>query len=165
MTRINCGIPPVALSDWHLVAEINELPRIVGLYLDRKEKGVNFGDIPKKFTLNSGHMKFFLDKGLYLNKRYDQLLEEIKKRSPAYKDAYNRLPDAIFEVFKNEHYQDYEPTKDNKETVVGRIIERIKESDKLPYYYARKETKMSAIERLTQVATPKSIAVQVNMFK
>ena len=36
--------------------------------------------ISKTFTLNRGHVYFFYDKGLYLDKRYDELIAEMKLR-------------------------------------------------------------------------------------
>jgi len=57
MTRINIGIPPKKLTDWHLIAEINEMPRLNELYNRIK----SFRDIPAKFTLGKGHLKFFMN--------------------------------------------------------------------------------------------------------
>ena len=36
--------------------------------------------LPKDFTLNTGHIKFFYDKGYYLHKRYLNLIDEMKNR-------------------------------------------------------------------------------------
>ena len=81
MTRINL-VPPEELSDQHLVAEYREI-FMVGSSLQRSlrsqlEKTKN--SIPKKFTLNKGHVKFFYNKGKYLSERYDELIKEMKRR-------------------------------------------------------------------------------------
>ena len=70
MTRINL-VPPEELSDQHLVAEYREI-FMVGSSLQRSLRPPNWEktkeSIPKKFTLNKGHVKFFYDKGKYLSK-------------------------------------------------------------------------------------------------
>ena len=36
--------------------------------------------VPEKFTLNTGHVCFFYNKGAYLRRRYDELREELRLR-------------------------------------------------------------------------------------
>ena len=69
MTRINI-VHPSELTDQHLIAEYREI-FMVGSSLQRSIKSKNWNpkDIPIKFTLNTGHVKFFYDKGKYLFKR------------------------------------------------------------------------------------------------
>ena len=82
MTRINL-VPPEELSDQHLVAEYREI-FMVGSSLQRSLRSPNWEktkkSIPKQFTLNKGHVKFFYDKGKYLSERYDELIKEMKRR-------------------------------------------------------------------------------------
>ncbi len=151
MTRINAGIPPEVLDDWRLIAEINEIPRVLELYQERVEKGINFSDIPKKFRLGDGHVKFFLNKLEYIDFRTFILIREYKKRNLTTKIEPLIL---IGSSFNQNHFNDYKPTEYDKQLVVTRIIETIKESDKLPYYYGKQESKESAINRLIQVAAP-----------
>ena len=72
MTRINL-VEPGELSNQHLVAEYREI-FMVGSALQRSLKSKNWKKIkqnlPKEFTLNVGHVKFFYNKGKYLYKRY-----------------------------------------------------------------------------------------------
>ena len=37
-------------------------------------------NLPKEFTLNIGHVKFFYNKGKYLHKRYLDLIDEMQSR-------------------------------------------------------------------------------------
>jgi len=75
MTRINVGIKPEELCDKHLVAEYREIGRISKLLENRLKSNKGFDDIPPTFRLNKGHMKFFLDKGCFVHKRFDSLKE------------------------------------------------------------------------------------------
>ena len=36
--------------------------------------------VPERYTLNSGHVYFFYNKGKYLHKRYDELIREMRLR-------------------------------------------------------------------------------------
>ena len=82
MTRINL-VPPEELSDQHLIAEYREI-FMVGSSLHRSLRSPNWEktkkSIPKQFTLNKSHVKFFYDKGKYLSERYDELIKEMKRR-------------------------------------------------------------------------------------
>ena len=99
MTRINL-VPPEELSDQHLVAEYREI-FMVGSSLQRSLRSPNWEktkeSIPKKFTLNKGHVKFFYDKGKYLSERYDELIKEMKRRQMS--------PDPL-RIFKKEQWPD-----------------------------------------------------------
>ena len=65
MTRINI-IEPSELTDQHLIAEYREI-FMVGSALQRSLKSKNWEktkkNLPKEFTLNAGHVKFFFNKG------------------------------------------------------------------------------------------------------
>jgi deoxyribonuclease (pyrimidine dimer) len=133
MTRINIGIQPIYLADWHLIAEINEIPRVLEVYKNRIDKNMNFNDIPKSFTLGEGHVLFFLDKMEFIKKRYLSLIKEGRDRnlSQHFADIGSRIHPSFI---REEHFNDYIPTQLDKQTVLKRIIDRIRESDKLPYY-------------------------------
>ena len=81
MTRINADINPIFLTDQHLLAEYNEL----GLFyssLRRSIKSKNgISNIPEKFTLNKGHVKFFYNKLTFVNNRYELLKRELNDRN------------------------------------------------------------------------------------
>lgn len=78
MTRINC-VPPLELTNKHLVAEYRELPRIFALACHRE-------DAPKEYCLGKGHMLFFYDKLKYLANRQLVIVAEMLKRgmNPSY---------------------------------------------------------------------------------
>ena len=99
MTRINL-VPPEELSDQHLVAEYREI-FMIGSSLQRSLRSPNWKNtkesIPKQFTLNKGHVKFFYDKGKYLSERYDELIKEMKRRKMS--------PDPL-RIFKKEQWPD-----------------------------------------------------------
>ena len=121
MTRINI-VNPSELTDQHLVAEYREI-FMVGSSLQRSLKSKNWDskNIPKKFTLNVGHVKFFYDKGKYLSNRYDMLREEMKARG--------MTPD-VTRVFKKEQWpdelwNDWTPTLEDYKLIRQRIEERI----------------------------------------
>lgn len=83
MTRINL-VEPHQLTDKHLMAEYRELPRIftavkklvnepkprVG---DGWRKFITSGEIPDRYVLGKGHMKFFYNKLPYLRERYREI--------------------------------------------------------------------------------------------
>ena len=110
MTRINL-VPPEELSDQHLVAEYREI-FMVGSSLQRSLRSPNWEktkkSIPKQFTLNKGHVKFFYDKGKYLSERYDVLIKEMKRRKmrpdPLRTFKKEQWPDELFNTWKPNDY-------------------------------------------------------------
>ena len=74
---------------------------MVGSSLQRSLKSPNWkktkDSIPKNFTLNKGHVKFFYDKGSYLSNRYLELVEEMHRR--------NMKTDPL-RIFKREQWPD-----------------------------------------------------------
>ena len=110
MTRINL-VPPEELSDQHLVAEYREI-FMVGSSLQRSLRSPNWKktrkSIPKQFTLNKGHVKFFYDKGKYLSERYDVLIKEMKRRKmrpdPSRTFKKEQWPDELFNTWKPNDY-------------------------------------------------------------
>ncbi len=117
MTRINCGIPVEELTDKHLLAETREIKRIP----NNVSKGkFNIKNQPIKFTLGTGHIKFFYSRLLFLQKRYEKLYIECKNRGfnvQYYGSAWNNVP--------HELMNDYEPTEEDVYIVRERIRERL----------------------------------------
>ncbi len=122
MTRINL-IEPKDLCDQHLIAEIREINQLSGSFRKSLEckSGVQKNKIPKSFTLNTGHVYFFYDKGKYLHKRFDLLKEEAIGR------GFN-----IQTTFQNDWegqsrlYNDWEASLNDYKIVTQRIIEKIR---------------------------------------
>jgi len=110
VTRINL-VPPEELSDQHLVAEYREI-FMIGSSLQRSLRSPNWEktkkSIPKQFTLNKGHVKFFYDKGKYLSERYDELIKEMKKRqmspNPLRTFKKEQWPDELFNTWRPNDY-------------------------------------------------------------
>ena len=134
MTRINI-IPPNELYDQHLIAEYREITMVPAalsrtlnsLHGLRKEK------ISKTFTLNRGHVYFFYDKGLYLDKRYNELIAEMKLRG--FNPDSNRVfPYKVF--IDNDLYNDWTPTMEDYKIIRERIQQKI---DMKPDWYRRTE--------------------------
>ena len=135
MTRINL-ISPKELTDQHLIAEYREIT-MVPAALKRtinSKAGLQLNQIPKEFTLNKGHVKFFYNKGLYLQKRYNQLIKEMKKR------GFNPNPNRKFpkEIFLPNLYNDWNPSLKDKKIIIKRIDEKIKMK---PNWYKKTEYK------------------------
>ena len=123
MTRINI-IPPTELTDQHLIAEYREIFHIPGS-LKRtlnSKTGLQKNKISKQYTLNTGHVYFFYDKGLYLHKRYNELVVEMKRR------GFNPDPNRKFplHVFPIELQNDWKPTLEEQRVIRKRIEEKIK---------------------------------------
>ena len=123
MTRINL-VDPSELSDQHLVAEYREI-FMVGSSLQRSLKSKNWektlANIPKKYTLNKGHVTFFYNKGKYLYKRYDVLIREMKNRGMK-TDSDRKFK---IEQWPKELFNDWEPEPDDYKIIRARIKEKI----------------------------------------
>jgi|TARA_B110000438_G_scaffold30499_1_gene29794 deoxyribonuclease (pyrimidine dimer) len=125
VTRINL-VPISELADQHLVAEYREI-FMVGSSLQRSLKSPNWlktkNSLPKEFTLNKGHVKFFYNKGKYLYNRYLDLVEEMKSR------GMSPDPDRIFkrEQWPDDLFQDWSPTDRDLLIIRERIKVRIQQ--------------------------------------
>ena len=123
MTRINL-VNPKELSDQHLVAEYREI-FMVGSSLQRSIKSKNWlktkNNIPDEFTLNKGHVTFFYNKGMYLDKRYSLLVKEMKRRGmnpdPKRKFKKSQWPKCL--------YNDWKPKNKDLKIIRKRIEEKI----------------------------------------
>lgn len=120
MTRINL-VEPKTLSVKHLVAEYREitrLPKNLAKSLSRPDFSIT--EIPVKYVLGKGHVKFFYNKMLFLRKRFESLVAEMLNRGykPSYTDS------SIFTKCPNEFYNDYEPSNEEIEINKARIAER-----------------------------------------
>lgn len=123
MTRINL-VPPDELADQHLVAEYREI-FMVGSSLQRSLASPGWlntlNNLPDTFTLNTGHVKFFYDKGLYLSNRYNSITHEMKRRGmqPAADRTWKR------EQWPDHLYNDWQPDHDDLMLIRERLQSRI----------------------------------------
>jgi deoxyribonuclease (pyrimidine dimer) len=123
MTRINL-VHPSELTNEHLLAEYREIMRLPGNLkksLNRKYKKFTVNEIPKRYTLGKGHVKFFYDKLQFVNCRFDQLVEELRKRG--YDPKFAGTP--IFKNCPEEFYNRFTPLPEEIELNRDRIRERL----------------------------------------
>lgn len=127
VTRINV-IDPSKLIRQHLVAEYREITRLPGNLEKslKRKKPFSVDEIPQNYTLGKGHVKFFYNKMLFLQKRFEMLVKEMIYRgySPKFTDItiFERCPDGFF--------RDYVPTEEAVNINNIRINERIDASKK-----------------------------------
>ena len=123
MTRINL-IEPKELTDSHLVAEYREIMRLPGNLhqsLNRKSKPFALNEIPEKYTLGKGHVKFFYNKMRFLDNRFKNLVVEMNKRG--FRTRFSNTN--IFKDCPEEFYGHYTPDKEAIEINLSRIKERL----------------------------------------
>lgn len=143
--RCNCGINPKNLTDEHLFAESRELKMLPSLFKRVGNKNIN--KVPTKFTLGPGHMLFFLYKSIYTLNRYHQVLSECHNRNISVDDESYR-----WDIYQNStSVSNYQETGKEKQILVNRISEKIKNSPKEYFhYYHKRISKEEAIELLTK---------------
>nr|AAD33353.1 pyrimidine dimer-specific glycosylase [Chlorella virus] len=124
MTRVNL-VPVQELADQHLMAEFRELkmiPKALARSLRTQTSEKILKKIPSKFTLNTGHVLFFYDKGKYLQQRYNEIVVELVDRGYKINVDAKLDPD---NVMVDEFYNDYTPTEDAFNIIRARIAEKI----------------------------------------
>lgn len=130
MTRINSDIDPKLLTRMHLIAELREIT-MVPAALRRSLRARSPEDIlqciPKKFTLNKGHVTFFYNKLEFLKNRFVKLTDEMKSRG--YSPDISRI--RAFDGFTNEWYGDWNSTVSDDYVVLERINFRISQKPHL----------------------------------
>ena len=134
MTRINI-ISPSELTDQHLIAEYREI-FMVGGSLNRtlnSKVGYQESKVPKRYTLNKGHVYFFYNKGAYLHRRYHELIDEMLRRG-FQPDKLRVFPTKVF--VENGLYNDWTPTIEDQKVIRERIAFRISQK---PNWYRRTE--------------------------
>lgn len=117
-------VPPAELYDQHLMAEYRELPMIPAALARtlRSRKGLTLSEYPKRFTLNTGHVSFFYDKGRYLDKRYAALVRELTRR------GFRLDPDRVFPTtvfIDNDLYRDWRPNAAALALIRERLAEKL----------------------------------------
>ena len=135
MTRVNI-IPVEELYDQHLIAEYRELTMVpAALNRTLKSKtGLDKTKIPKNYTLNKGHVYFFYNKGKYLDKRYHQIIKEMKHRGFT-PDSNQKFPKDIF--IENNLYKDWLPNLEDLIINPERIKSKINQK---PNWYRKTTT-------------------------
>lgn len=156
MTRVNTGIAVELLTDEHLIAEHREIKRFPSLFKDRLVKYGIFKwntNLTKEFTLNTGHVLFFIDKPMFTYNRYKQIYQECLNRGIKVTD-YSSNWDIYFnsiDIVQKKFINSYVPSKKDKQLLIDRISERINESTIKGFRYNRKPiTREKAILMLNQ---------------
>ena len=150
MTRINANIPPKLLSDHHLMAEQKEIGRLPLLFRTRINNDKWPGDGPGLFTLGTGHLLFFMNKGRFAWGRANELKLECQRRGLRTRQ-HNEL--AWDEMTMYDTNGGYIWTNRDRILVIDRIIdkmlERLRERDHYGVsYMGEKETPETTIKRL-----------------
>lgn len=135
MTRVNI-IAPSELYDQHLMAEFREIQHVgpaLQRSLNRKTTPFDKKEIPKKYTLNKGHVTFFYDKGLYLCNRFNKIRLELIRR------GFNINTKTQFNIanFPEDGFRnDWTPTEEEIQINVERIMKRLNEKKD---FYTKRE--------------------------
>lgn len=138
MTRINSNLNPEILFDQHLMAEYRELPMVYGsLTRSLRTQSVDkiLSKIPRTFTLNKGHVTFFYDKLLFLEKRYERLKNHLIDRGFKLNENRNRYD---INLFPKEFLNDWDSSKHDDEIVLLRIKEKFSMKPSWYRYYGQK---------------------------
>lgn len=131
MTRINL-IDPKHLTTRHLIAEYKESTQFLHLVKRRVDAKHPMDDLPKQYSLNGGHCKFFYDKGAYLYNRFILLKDEMARRDISVNlDKYEYNLSRIKESYSDNLFNDYIPSTDDYNVVISRISQRILEKPHL----------------------------------
>jgi deoxyribonuclease (pyrimidine dimer) len=128
MTRINV-IDVAQLTDQHLMAEYRELPMIAGSLRRSLRSKRGIPTIPDQYVLGRNHVTFFYDKGKFLHRRYNALIDELLNR------GYNLDPnrEADFDTFiNNKLYNDWDISDADVSVNSSRISEKL--NSKLGWY-------------------------------
>lgn len=118
-------IDPFLLTDQHLLAEKRELRMIPPLLLKKLKNQslqIIIDSVPKQFCLGTGHMNFWINKFLYLEKRYALITQELTTR------GFHLNPTLTFDCTISRTigcYQDWIPTDRDITIIKKRIKEKL----------------------------------------
>lgn len=119
MTRINI-VPVDTLFDQHLLAEHREIKRVPNCI---KKGKYSLQWQPEKYTMGTGHVKFFYDKLKYLSNRYQDLHKECIKRGfnvEDYSDCFQDVPQEL----DNNYSPDDDAFSENKQRLDNKYLEK-----------------------------------------
>ena len=134
MTRINL-VRPDQLSDQHLLAEYRELPRIVNDWSHRSTDKSFYKDIPIKYVLGTGHVKFFRNKIKFLVNRHKDIVKECLKRNFKIAKRNELISMSLIEL--DTRQIEYTPSKEEIETSKERINLKIQQKPNWYKYYGK----------------------------
>lgn len=145
MTRINAGLNPKYFTDEQLLAEHREIKRIPwflsrALYNSCEQTILN--SIPKKFSLQEGHIKFFYDKQTFLLRRYKLIYNECLSRGFNVTDLSGSWDKVI--SLDDRFWQDWEPSHQDNVQVARRMQKKILISNKQWFHINHKKVSKEA---------------------
>ncbi len=127
MVRINL-IKPICLSDQHLIAEYNEILMLAGYV----KKYPSLENIPERYQLGKGHIKFFKNKLLYLKKRHELIRKEMNQRN------FKTNKKLSLSNFTKEHKGNWQPNTKDFSIIKKRIINKINDKPEFYRYHSQK---------------------------
>ncbi|AHX01077.1 putative deoxyribonuclease [Nitrincola phage 1M3-16] len=129
MTRINL-IDPSLLTDQHLLAEHRETTRIPNTIKSGKAKvdKVSLAKTPYKYTLGTGHIKYFYRKLSWLKKRYEDVTEECIRRGFNVKNIW---PEGLEQDFPHLFLDRDVVTEESLKINVERVLLRFPKSARM----------------------------------
>ena len=139
MVRVNL-VNPKYLTDQHLIAEYAEVLMLLAYIKQHPEKK----EIPKKFTLKNGHMRFFKDKVMYLKNRHEQIIKEMKKRG--------FRPTRTLKTYgvKRSLMNNWKPNPQDLQIIKKRLIQKINLKPEWYRYYGKHKSKRFLIELISR---------------
>lgn len=90
--------------------------------------GVEWKKLPTNYTLNKGHVKFFYDKGAWLEKRWHMIIDEALSRG--WNVDRSRMDFSVWQ--ENDAMNDYNVQPNDIQTNLERIVQRVYEK---PTFY------------------------------
>lgn len=118
--RVNI-VKPSELTDQHLRAEHLEITLVADALRRTLASACGFvlSKVPPRYTLNTGHVYFFYNKGLYLHRRFDALTKEIRGRNFKASLLFPR------DEWPDELYNPWTPEEEDFDVIRVRIAERV----------------------------------------
>lgn len=127
MVRVNI-LSPKQLSDQHLLAEHLEIMMLISYARKNPPK-----QVPVRYCLGKGHITFFKDKVKYLQKRFNEIQKEMKKRGLKPKAKLNT------KGMQKQLLKGWIPAAGDEKIIKKRILWKIKNKQGYYRYYREKK--------------------------
>ena len=125
LVRINI-LNPSALSDQHLIAEYNEILMLIG-YVKLYPK---LGEIPDRYCLGNGHIRFFKDKLAYIKDRHELIKTEMNKR------GFKTNKQVELDKFHKGLLNNWTSSEEDRQIIKKRLVEKINAKPNYYRYYS-----------------------------
>jgi deoxyribonuclease (pyrimidine dimer) len=139
--RCNVGVHPKYLVDQHLLAEMMEIPMVVGSlrYWNFQIKS----PIPDQYKLGPGHMNFLKNKLLYLKRRHDEVSLEMFRRG-----FRNEKSKVDLTGVPEEFCCDWNPTLEDSNRLRFRLKWKLTNKKSLFWRYNRKRLTTEELDKI-----------------